>query len=52
MTTAAQPGIERDLRVLKTIVREHATNLGAFASVEQPGLVRVGDPVVLLDRAE
>ena len=52
MTTAAQPGIERDLRVLKTILREHATNLGAFASVEQPGLVRVGDPVVLLDPAE
>lgn len=48
MTTVAQAGMARDLRVLKTIVREHDTDLGAFATASVPGQVRVGDPVVLI----
>ena len=48
MTTVAQADVARDLRVLKTIVREHDTDLGAFATTSVPGEVRVGDPVVLI----
>lgn len=48
MTTVAQASVARDLRVLKTIVREHDTDLGAFASTSVPGEVHVGDPVVLV----
>jgi uncharacterized protein YcbX len=44
MTTRAQPGgIERDVDVLRTIVRERATNLGIATLVRTPGVVRVGD---------
>lgn len=48
MTTVAQADVDRDLRVLKTIVREHDTDLGAFATASVPGQVCVGDPVVLI----
>jgi hypothetical protein len=34
--------------VLKTIVREHNTDLGAFATTSVAGMVQVGDPVVLI----
>ena len=48
MTTVAQADVTRDLRVLKTIVREHNADLGAFATTSVAGMVQVGDPVVLI----
>ena len=44
ITTRRQPGgIERDLGVMRTIVRERNARLAVGALVSQPGLVRVGD---------
>ena len=43
MTTRAQPGIERDLDVLRTIAREREACLAVGALVSQPGTVHVGD---------
>ena len=48
MTTVSQADVPRDPRVLKTIVREHETHLGVFATVERAGIVRVGDAVRLV----
>ena len=46
MTTRAQPGgIDRDVDVLRTIIRERANNLGIGTLVRTPGEVRVGDVV-------
>ena len=46
MVTRPQPGgIERDLDVLRTIIRERAGNLGIGALVTTAGRVSVGDPV-------
>ena len=43
MTTRAQPGIERDNGVLRTIHRERGGALAVGAGVVRPGVVRVGD---------
>ena len=44
MTTRAQPGgIDRDVEVLRTIIRERANNLGIGSLVRTPGTVCVGD---------
>lgn len=49
MTTRPQPGgIERDLDVLRTIVKERANHLGVGALTVQPGDVTVGDEGVVL----
>jgi len=45
MTTLAQGELPREPAVLRTIVREAAQNVGVYASVAQPGVVAVGDPV-------
>jgi len=45
MTTRAQPGLERDLDIVKTVNRDHESNLGVYAVVSRPGPVAVGDPV-------
>ncbi len=48
MVTRPQPdGIERDLDVLKTIVRERAGNLSIGALVLEPGDVAVGDALLV-----
>ena len=56
MTTLAQPGLPRDLGVLKTIARVgrkqvgslgQAACAGSYAEVVRPGVVRTGDPVGL-----
>jgi MOSC domain-containing protein len=43
MVTRPQPGIERDLGVLKTIIRERANQLGIGATVASSGRISVGD---------
>ena len=45
MTTRPQPGLGRDLDVLRTIARERDACLAIGALVAQPGAVRVGDPL-------
>lgn len=46
ITTRSQPdGIERDLDVLRTVLRERAGNLGVGALVRSPGTLRVGDAI-------
>jgi uncharacterized protein YcbX len=54
MTTLAQPGLQRDISVLRTLARENRHEipeygqwacLGTYASVERGGVVRVGDRV-------
>jgi uncharacterized protein YcbX len=48
MVMRAQPGLDEDASVLRTIVREADQNLGLYASVATVGAIAVGDPVVLL----
>jgi MOSC domain-containing protein YiiM len=48
MTMHAQADLPKDPRVLRTIVREAGQNLGAYASIQTPGRVSVGDEVELL----
>lgn len=44
-TTRPQPGLERDLDVLRTINRDHATFLGVGGLITIPGSIAVGDEV-------
>ncbi len=39
---------ERDPRVLKTVAQTRDSCAGVYASVEKPGIVRVGDPVTIM----
>ncbi len=48
MTTQPQGDLPKDPSVLRTIVRQSAQNVGAYASVVSAGTVRVGDPVELV----
>jgi uncharacterized protein YcbX len=45
MTTRPQPGLERDLDVLRTINKERAGNLAIGCVVITPGVIAVGDAV-------
>ncbi len=45
MVTRAQPGIERDLQVLKQIIAERENRLAVGATIAAPGSIAVGDAV-------
>ncbi len=45
MTVQATAGLAKDPQVLRTIVRESDQNVGAYATVQEVGLIEVGDPV-------
>jgi uncharacterized protein len=45
MITRPQPGLERDVDLFKGLKREHNAQLGTWAAVRAPGVLRVGDPV-------
>lgn len=47
MTTRAQPGIERDLGVLRTIARERDACLAVGGLVTRPGVIGVGDALTV-----
>jgi uncharacterized protein YcbX len=47
MVNEAQPGLEHDAAILRTIARCHDTTLAALATVTRPGHVRLGDAVLL-----
>jgi uncharacterized protein YcbX len=48
MTTHAQSELPRDLAILRTAAQHHKARLGVFASIGAPGVVGIGDPVVLV----
>jgi uncharacterized protein YcbX len=48
MTMLAQGDLPKDPGILRAAAQHNATNVGMYASVEQGGLVRRGDPVRLL----
>jgi len=45
--TLDQPGVKKDPSVLRTIVRDAAQNLGAYATIAHSGVIAVGDEVAL-----
>jgi uncharacterized protein YcbX len=47
--TLPQGDLVRDRKILSTITKHNATNMGVYARVAEPGSVRLGDLVVLLD---
>jgi uncharacterized protein YcbX len=46
VVTRPQPGLGRDLDVLRAVIRERRSYLGVGAVVTEPGVLAVGDPVV------
>ena len=48
MVTRPQPGLNRDLSVLRTLLRADVTTLSVGATVEVAGAVRVGDEVIVV----
>ena len=47
MTTHPQYELRHDPRVLRTAAQYHGAYVGVFAGAREPGVIRVGDPVVL-----
>jgi uncharacterized protein YcbX len=45
--TLDQPGMKKDPSVLRTIVRDAAQNLGAYATIANGGTIALGDEVAL-----
>ena len=45
--TLDQPGVKKDPSVLRTIVRDAAQNLGAYATIASGGTISLGDEVAL-----
>src|SRR5580700_5917412 len=45
--TLDQPGVKKDPSVLRTIVRDAAQNLGAYATIANSGTIALGDQVAL-----
>ncbi|HSY79474.1 MAG TPA: MOSC N-terminal beta barrel domain-containing protein [Verrucomicrobiae bacterium] len=45
--TLDQPGVKKDPSVLRTIVRDAAQNLGAYATIAAGGTIAIGDEVAL-----
>ena len=46
MITRAQPGVDRDVSVLKRVIAEHDNLMGIGGVVTTPGVVAVGDEVI------
>jgi uncharacterized protein len=48
MTTHAQPGLPRDLSVLRTAAQHHTAHLGVTGRITNQALLEVGQPVILM----
>ena len=48
MITHAFDDVPRDPGLMRTLVRESNQNVGSYATVAQPGEIRVGDAVELI----
>lgn len=48
MTTHRQAELVRDLRILRTAAQHHHTQVGVFAAIDAPGIVGIGDLVMLM----
>jgi uncharacterized protein len=48
MTTHAQPGLPRDLSVLRTAAQHHTAHLGVTGRITNEALLEVGQPVTLI----
>ena len=49
MTTHGFANLPKDPRVMRTLVKEAEGNLGVYATIEEPGEIRSGDRIALLD---
>ena len=49
MTTHGFEELPKDPMIMRALVRESGGNLGVYGKIEKPGLVRVGDPIRLLE---
>lgn len=49
MTMAAQGDLSKDPLILRTIVKQNRSNAGVYATVTQPGEIKVGDAVQVSD---
>ena len=48
-STLPQQELPRDLSILRTIAKQHHGCFGVYGTVAAPGVVRLGDPVILLN---
>ena len=48
-STLAQQELPRDLSILRTIAKQHHGCFGVYGTIATPGVVRLGDPVILSD---
>ena len=47
MVNRAQPGLDRDVSIYKTLHRSHGGEAGMWTQVVQPGIISVGDAVMI-----
>jgi uncharacterized protein YcbX len=47
LPTRAQPGLDRDKAIARSLTDGHGNDLGVYAAVARPGTVRIGDAVTL-----
>jgi uncharacterized protein len=47
VTFVSQPGLDEDPEILRNILRHNRRNLGIYCTVEKPGVVRIGDRMLV-----